>query len=484
MSNSKNNKRESLGKVMSFWDFIGLGLGIVIGVGWVVYTGQWLIDGGPLGTIIAFIIGGILLLPIGKSYAELTSAMPIAGGGLAYAYKAFGLLTSFLTAWALALCYVSATPFETIAIGLLIESIIPSMVTDPLYFIGDTSVTYSNIIPGVVIALYLIWLNYKGAKGSTRFQFGILVSIIVFTIAFSGVAIVNGNISNLKPLFATEGSLWAVAPASIISVIVVVPFFLAGFETISQAAEEAGMKMNVKKLGAAIIGTIVAGIVFYVIIILAVAISMPWQESSKLPLPTAEVFNQAFGYEWVTKLVLVTALLGLISTLNGMYIAASRLLYALGRGGMLPHWFATVHPTHGTPKNAVLFVGAISLIGPFLGKAGMSPIVNSASLAFAFAYLIAALSAIRLRKTAPDMKRPYKVHKYTLYIAAIVSIFLIGLMVLPNSPGQLSQTEFLVIGIWMCIGLLAYWWRQRVKDISNSERTYLILGETINEQKK
>lgn len=130
--NKKNMEieRNTLGKVMSFWDYIGLGLGIVIGVGWVVYTGQWLTDGGPLGTIIAFILGGLLLLPIGKTYAELTAAMPIAGGGMAYSYKAFGLFVSFLTAWALALSYVSATPFETIAIGMLAESIIPSIISD------------------------------------------------------------------------------------------------------------------------------------------------------------------------------------------------------------------------------------------------------------------------------------------------------------------------------------------------------------------
>ncbi|RLD55273.1 MAG: hypothetical protein DRJ05_13235 [Bacteroidetes bacterium] len=477
-------ERNSLGKVMSFWDFIGLGLGIVIGVGWVVYTGQWLLDGGPLGAILAFTIGGILLLPIGKTYAELTSAMPIAGGELAYSYKAFGLFVSFLTAWALALSYVSATPFETIAIGMLAESILPSIVSDPLYFVGDSAVSLSNIIPGIVFALYLIWLNYKGAKGSTRFQLVVLVLIIVFTFAFTGVALIKGDVSNLEPLFAQEGSLWAVAPASIISVIVVVPFFLSGFDTITQAAEESGKKMNPKKIGAAIIGTILAGIIFYILIILAVSLSMPWHESIKFVMPTAEVFKAAFGYEWITKLVLITALLGLVSTLNGMYIAASRLIFALSRGGMLPHWFAEVHPAYGTPKNAILFVGSISLVGPFIGKAGMSPIVNSASLAFAIAYLVAALSAIRLRYTASDMKRPYKVHKFTLYLAAIVSVILIALMILPQSPGQLSQIEFLVIGIWMCFGLIAYWWRQKIGDMSSDERTYLILGESSSKQIK
>jgi len=386
-------------------------------------------------------------------------------------------MTAFLTAWALALSYVSATPFETIAIGALAESIVPALTTSPLYFINESRVSWSNVIPGVVTGVYLVWLNYRGTKESMRFQTGVLLAMLVCTVLFTGVAFTNGEISNLKPLFATEGALWAVAPASIISVLVVVPFFLAGFDAIPQAAEEAGLKMDPQKLGTAIVSTIIAGIVFYILIILSVSMSMPWQESSKLHMPTAEVFRVAFGYEWVTKLVLITALLGLISTLNGLYIASTRLIFAMGRGGLLPHWFAGVHPVHHTPRNAILFVGAISLIGPFIGKAAMSPIVNSASLAFTSVFTVTCLAAIRLRRTAPSMKRPYRVSRATLYTGAVVSAMLVCLMTFPQSPGQLSALEFTAIGVWMLLGLLAYAWARKSGDLSHEERVYMILGE-------
>ncbi len=472
----QEHNRQVLDKVITFKSYIAIGLGIVLGVGWVVYTGQWLRDGGPLGAMIAFLIGGLLLIPVGKSYAELTAAIPVAGGELAFSYQAFGTMTAFLTAWALSLSYVSATPFETIAIGALVESIAPSLTTSPLYFINENRVSLSNLIPGIVIGAYLVWLNYRGAKESMRFQTWVLVAMLVCTVLFTGVAFTSGDISNLKPLFAQQGTLWAVAPASIISVLVVVPFFLAGFDAIPQAAEEAGLKMDPQKLGTAIISTIIAGIIFYILIILAVSMSMPWQESSKFHMPTAEVFRVAFGYEWVAKLVLITALLGLISTLNGLYIASTRLIFAMGRGGLLPHWFARVHPVHHTPMNAILFVGAISLFGPFIGKAAMSPIVNSASLAFTSVFTVTCLAAIRLRRTAPSMIRPYKVSKTTLYAGAVVSALLVCLMIFPQSPGQLSTLEFTAIGIWMLLGLLAYAWRRKGGDLSHEERTYMILG--------
>ena len=98
--------------------------------------------------------------------------------------------------------------------------------------------------------------------------------------------------------------------------------------------------------------TITGGTIFYVIIILAVSITQPWQQTAELPWATAEVFKVALGFEWAAQIVLIAALMGLISTLNGMMIAASRLLFAMGRGGLLPHWFGVIGKKHHAPKNA------------------------------------------------------------------------------------------------------------------------------------
>ena len=382
-------QRETLERSIPFRNYVALGLGVIVGVGWVVYSGQWLQDGGPLGAMLAFLIGGLLLLPIGRCYAEMTAAMPLAGGELSFSYKAFGLFASFLTAWLLSLAYVAVTPFETIAVGSLLETLIPQIVSDPLYYVGigaeQERVALSTILPGLVVGGFLIWVNYRGARNSAKFQMIVVAALLACTVVFCGVALLRGDLSNLQPLFAPaepgQAPLAAIASA-IISVLVVVPFFMAGFDTILQAAEEAGAKVPPRQLGLAILISILCGSIFYVVIILAVSISMPWTESSQLPMTTSAVFEAAFGFVWAAKLVIFAALLGLISTLNGMYLASSRLLFSLGRGGMLPHWFAGVHPIHHTPKNALLFVGAISLAGPFIGKFALAPIANTNSFVF------------------------------------------------------------------------------------------------------
>ncbi len=480
----QHHERETLERAIPFRNYIAIGLGVIVGVGWVVYSGRFLQDGGPLGAMLAFAIGGLLLLPVGFCYAEMTSSLPLAGGELSFSYKAFGSLIAFLTAWCLALEYVFVTPFETIAIGTLLETLIPAIVTDPLYHVGMDGkyekVSLSTILPGLMVAIYIIRLNYRGAKSSARFQLYVVYGMITCTVVFSLVALIKGEISNLQPLFAMrEGdvSQWAAMPAAIISVLVVVPFFMAGFDAIPQAAEESGTSVEPRQLGLAILLSILAGAFFYVLIILAVSMVMPWTVSSKLPMTVSTVFEQAFGFVWAAKLVLFTALLGLVSTLNGMYIASSRLLFSLGRGGLLPYWFAGVHPTHHTPKNAMLFVGVISLIGPFVGKWALTPIVNCSSFMFTLALAVTCAAAIRLRKTAPELERPYRAKTPMLYAGLVISITLILLMVLPQSPGQLGKLEMGIIVIWMVLGLVAFYWRQYQHPVPRDERDYLILGD-------
>jgi len=91
------SERKSLARVMTFKNYVGLGVGSIIGVGWVVVAGDWLVRGGPLGAILGFIIGGLLLIFVGLCYAELTPAIPVAGGEVAFSFKAFGVGPSFLT---------------------------------------------------------------------------------------------------------------------------------------------------------------------------------------------------------------------------------------------------------------------------------------------------------------------------------------------------------------------------------------------------
>jgi len=471
-------ERKALAKAISYKNYVALGLGDIIGIGWVIVAGDWLIKGGPLGAILAFIIGGALLVTVGKCYAELTPAIPVAGGEVAFSYKAFGTGLSFLTAWFLAFGYIFVFPFETISLGWLLEHIVPSVKSQTLYIVGGYEVTLSSLLPGLAFALLIIGMNYRSVKITATFQTIFMAAMLSCVVVFTAVALIKGDVANMKPFFSRQGSLFA-APLSIIAVIGMVPFFMSGFDTIPQAAEESGKKVNPRDLGKAIIVAIGIGVVFYAVVILALSICNPWQESVNYDMPTSQVFRIAFGYEWAAKLVLIAAFCGLITTLNAAFLAATRVVFSMGRGGLLPRWFGEISDKHRTPKNSILFVGGLTLLGSFIGKSFLLPIVTVSSLGFTCAWFICCYAAVKLRKTAPDMPRPYKVkHKSTLYFGVIVSAVLIILMLVPGSPAQIKwPLEYAIISLWILLGYIAYRWRMSKKDLSKEERDYQILGD-------
>ena len=473
-----SGKRKVLARAMTFKNYVGLGLGSIIGVGWVVVAGDWLIRGGPLGAILGFILGGLMLTVIGLSYAELTPAIPVAGGEVAFAYKAFGSGLSFLTSWFLTFAYISLCPFEAVAIGWLIEYLIPGLKSKSLYTVGGYPVSFLSIVAGIALTLFIIILNYCGVKNSARFQTMATILIFVCVAAFALIALLRGNFSNMQPLFAGTGTGTAVL-GSIIAILGIVPFFYSGFDTIPQGAEESAKGINPKDLGKAVIASIIIAAVFYAVVILALSICMPWQKTISYEMPTASAFQTAFGYAWATKLMLLAALFGLITSFNGFFIAATRVLFATGRAGLLSGWFGDVSEKYHTPKNAILFVGLITLIGPFIGRSSLLPIVNVASLAFISGWFITCLSAVRLRITAPDMSRPYKVrNKAIFYLGAVIAGIIIFLMLFPGTPAQLQwPLEYIILGIWMFMGYVGYRWQKTRIKMSDEEMAYQILGD-------
>ena len=482
---AKLTQRVSLAKSLSMRHYLSLAFGVIIGVGWVVFATRWIVNGGWLGAVLAFAIGAAVMIPLGRCYSELTAAMPVSGGAVAFVFKAFGPFAAFLAAWALTLKYIAVTAFETVAIGQLIEPALPFLRTEPLYEVQGYGVSITNLVAGIGVGLWVIWINWRGVKQAAIFQMIVVAALLISTALFAGLAFINGDIANLKPVFANMNGEtgFAAALSGIAAVLVTVPFFLAGFDTIPQAAEEAGRKMRAKDLGAVIMISILAGVAFYLVIIMTVAISSPRSEliaiiEAKEGLPMVEVFENVIQNKFAANLVLFAALMGLISTLNGVFIGATRILFAQGRGGLLPEWFSALHPRHHTPANAILFVGAIAVAAPFFGYPVLSIVISGNSLIFTAILLTAAVSALQLRKTAPDMARPIKVSNATLILAIFLGGGLVALMLVPGSPGRIGATQLTLIGGWTLLGVAFYFLRARFKGaLSYDEQARLILGE-------
>ena len=125
--------RPQLKRVIGRLGFFSLAFGSMIGVGWITSLGSWFEKAGPLGASAAFLIGGLVVLVIGLCYAEVTQMLPVAGGEVAYAYKASGTSMAFGVGWCLALGYLSVSAFEAGSIGMVLAYIEPSLQVGPLY---------------------------------------------------------------------------------------------------------------------------------------------------------------------------------------------------------------------------------------------------------------------------------------------------------------------------------------------------------------
>ena len=241
--------------------------------------------------------------------------------------------------------------------------------------------------------------------------------------------------------------------AGIVSVLVLTPFFYAGFDTIPQQAEEAAEGLNWNKFGKIISLALLAAGGFYMVCIYSFGTILDWHEFVKSPVPALACLKGINMLLYLAMLVIAT--LGPMGPMNSFYGATSRIMLAMGRKGQLPEKFAEVDPKSGAPKLACVVLGVITVVGPFLGKNMLIPLTNVSALAFIFSCGMVALACLRMRFTEPDLPRPYEVPggKFGISLAIVACGTIIGLLVIPFSPASLNMVEWSIVIGWLAIGL-------------------------------
>jgi amino acid transporter len=479
MNNLGNGARPQLKKAIGGIGFFALAFGSMIGVGWITTLDSWFNSAGPGGAMLAFVAGGVLMLLIGLCYAELTPMMPVTGGEIAYAYKAFGTNKAFLVGWFLAFGYLSVSAFEAVSIGMVLGYLFPNLNKIPLYEIHGSTVYAPHILLAFIFTTFIAWINYRGVQVAMNVQVALTALLVGCTFLFVGVGCTHGNFENLHPLFTGDSS--SASLKGFMAVFVMAPFWFVGFDTIPQAAEERSPGQGVTKLGLYIIMAIIGSTIFYILIMLAAGMIAPWQETVKNDLPTAAAFETAFESPIMVKLVLSAGAIGLLTSWNGFFIAGTRVLFALGRGHIIDGRFGNTHDTFGTPSNAIIFSGIVTAIAACLGRGALIALVDVGSFCIAVAFLGVSLSLLQLRKTHPHAERPYRLPYASVVatLAALGSLFILIAMVIPKSPVFLVWPLEWAILVPLCIAGILFWLfgeKQRLK-IDENERAQLILKE-------
>lgn len=437
---------------LGWLEILFIGFGAMIGFGWVTLTSGWLIGAGTMGTVVAFIIGAAIMALVGLVYAELVSAMPLAGGEHNYLLRGLDPRLAFIGSWGIVGGYIAVVAFEAVAIPRTIAYIIPQVNSIPLWTVAGFEVNLVWALIGVVTGILLTALNIKGIKQASFFQTSVVIFVVTMALALIVLALFNGEPQHAEPLF-TGGT------AGIIAVLVVVPFLFVGFDVIPQSAEE--VKVSPRKIGILVVLSVCIAAAFYIAIVLTTSVALPASEMGDFDLATADAMGALAGNAFWSNVVVAGGLAGLLTSWNAFIIGASRLIWAMANSGMLPRWFAKLHPKHRTPINALLFIGGISVVAPFFGEVMMVWLVDSGSPSIIITYILVSVVFLVLRRREPDMPRPMRVGGQTgniggtvVGVLALVTTAAMFLLYLPGMPAGLTFQAYIMFGAWWLLGLI------------------------------
>jgi APA family basic amino acid/polyamine antiporter len=449
----------SLARKLKLHDYFALAFGTMIGTGWLVLMDDWLGRGGPLGAILGFVLGGLILLPVGYVYGQWVLRLPDTAGEAAYTAQVFPPVVSYFTGWAMLLSYFIVCPWEAVALGKIAAYIFPSLDSIEIYRVAGQPVFLFRLLLGIALTVFLSVLNYRGIRLSANFQKLMTTAVILLFLVLVAISGVRGSTPHLLPLFRG-------APlVSILLTLQIVPYFITGFESVPKYAEEANPDLRGKSFVLAIAMTLGIGVSFYALCIAAVSYIAPWQGLLGKRFATAIAFEQALGAHWPVQLILVMAMFGLFQCFNGNFAASTRMLFAFGRNGTAVAGLGRVHPTFQTPANAVLVLSAGTLIALCLGDSLLVPVTEVGSASSAFGWFASCVSLflfvgrgrasgiVSPSNDGSQLASPSRLRIVAAF-GAVAAFALVLMKFLPMFPGHFSVAEYIALGIWLLIGLL------------------------------
>lgn len=475
-------ERKTLNKTLKPHWVWAIALGSAIGWGAFVQPINWMETAGPMGVIIGFGIGALLMMLIAVSYGILIRSFPVSGGEFAYAYVSLGRTHAFISGWFLTLGYICIVALNASALALMFKYVFPSVIEHlHLYSIAGWDVYGMEIIIATIALIIFGYLNVKGTGLSGQLQFFFVLVMVVGVVAltlFVGFQ-PGAGLQNVQPSFPTDKTAFA----AIIAIVAIAPWAFVGFDAVPQAAEE--FDFPAKKAFMLIILALFFAAIIYSLMILATSMAAPWQETAAEGhlWGTGYVIQELLGP--LGLIILVVALsMGIFTGLNGFILSGSRLLFSMARAKILPEAFGKLHPKHKTPHVAIIFTVIVSAVAPWFGREALVWVVDMSSIGVSIAYFYTCYTSFYLFKwsqtglTDPAKQIVSPMKKFISLVGMIASLVFIGLLLIPGSPAFLGIESRIALGIWIILGIVFYIMKRKdFNAIPKEELNYLILGD-------
>ncbi|HEU5171520.1 MAG TPA: amino acid permease [Gemmatimonadales bacterium] len=458
----------TLRRTLGPFDLTTLGIGAIVGAGIFVLTGvAAALHAGP-AVAISMLVAAVGCGFAGLCYAEMASAVPVAGSAYTYSYATLGELVAWIIGWDLILEYAMGA--ATVGVGWsatfvslmnLLGLQMPAALTSaPLVHCSAAQVAQAAAgcaapgwhasgavvnLPAVFIILAITAILVIGIRESAGFnsfivavKVGVLVLFVVFGFLYVKAA-------NWRPFIPPNTGEWGTFGWSgVLRGAGLIFFAYIGFDVVSTAAQES--KRPQRDLPVGILGSLAICTVLYVLVSLVLTGLVSYTELN-VPSPVITVVERVPQLAWFRPVVTVGAVLGLSSTILVMLLGQSRIFYAMSRDGLLGSWAGRVHPTFRTPYLATMYTGvAVAIFTGLFPIQILGQLVNIGTL---LAFVLVCGGVWVLRHKRPDLERPFRTPWVPL-VPILGMACCLGLML------TLPADTWLRLLVWLLIGFLIY----------------------------
>ena len=471
MSKENPQIQSELSRELTLFHITMMGLGMMIGAGVFLGIGNAIHEAGPGGVLLTFALNGVIAIFTAMAYAELSSAIPRAGGAYNFARLAFGRGPSFVAGWMEWFASSVAGSLYAVTFAIYVVRYLQGLgLLDWVPF----STTYTEKTVALLIAVFFIFINYRGASetGKIGAFFTLGQTLFLIFIGVIGLIVVAGDPSRLQNMNPYMPHGWT-------KLLVTMGFtYVAfeGFEVIAQAGDETiDPKRNLPK---AMIYSVVIVTFTYVAVafasIVAVKAGSPGVEG-----PVWEWIGsfreRGFG-EAVSRLMpygnfflTLAVIFASVSALNATIYSATRASYALGRDRLLPKFFSRISAKRKTPWVALLGTGVIVILVAVLLPT--MDVASSASIMFLFLFFLVNISVIKIRINMGDELSYGFIMPFFPWIPLIA---IVCQAVLAVWLVHMSLIAWIVAPLWILSGLAIFLFYSKSHAVATEDEVHII----------